>query len=322
MKIIDDAAAEDRPIAPPAGLKIKLALIVGWGILMFLLAMSLTVQPAQAQEMPAGQLPDSITMTRGMKNGRKALTFKVNTPHAVFRYYDRIGTSWDRSGGKCRKNRAWFDYYMADVYNDTEPIRQSHDYTFRQREEGAKVCLLVVFDDYREAQAAGYHYGPFSFDPDRNPVETVGEDENEQPVDDQQTEDQPAPKPKKPAPAEESRQPPKSPESAPEPVPVPEPKPEPKAVESANVARTAVDNQPELAPPSSQEAADRQDALPATIEETPTTDTLSAATQTEADGSGNDNGSAWIWLGAYTLAVLTIGAVLFAAISKKERRNR
>ena len=155
-----------------ARLRLRLAMLVGWGILIFLLTIGLVTQPVQAQEVPAGQLPSSITMTHSVKNGRKALAFKVNAPHSVFRYYDRIGTSWDNSGGKCRKNRVWFDYYMADVYDDTKPIRQSYEYTFRQREEGAKVCLRVAFGDFRhEGGVAGYTYGPFSFTASQPPVE-------------------------------------------------------------------------------------------------------------------------------------------------------
>lgn len=164
MKLIDNLTSDnqDSGLATP-GLIAKIAMAVSWVALLILIAVSLTA-PARAEEAPAGHLPSNITLTRGTKDGKKSLTFNVNAPHSVFRFYDKIGTSQDRSDGNCYKNRVWFEYYKADVFDDNEPIRQSHQYTFRQREEGAKVCLLVVFDDFRQGAASGYHYGPFSFD--------------------------------------------------------------------------------------------------------------------------------------------------------------
>ena len=168
MKTPQNQAGNGQTIAlSTAGLRFRLAMVIGWSILAFLLAISLASQPAQAQGNLSEPLPDGVTMTHSTKYDRKTLTFKVNKPHSLLRYYDRIGTSWDNSGGSCYKNRVWFDYYLANVYDDTEPIRQSHDYTFYEREEGAKICLLIVFDDWRDGGGGTNPNGPFSFDQDQ-----------------------------------------------------------------------------------------------------------------------------------------------------------
>lgn len=297
MKTANNTVTEDHPAAPSAAsLRIKLALLVGWGILTFLLAMGLAVQPVQAQKL-GDPLPDSITITRSVVRGKKAITFHVNAPHSLFRYYDRVGNPYDSSGGNCYKNRVWFEYYMADHYDDTEPIRQSHDYTLRQRGEGFKVCILVVFGDWRGGGAGGNPNGPFSFDPDQTivvappeektepekkkveetkktgerqpPVEDKRTEERQPPVGDKQAEEQQSPvedkQPKKQPPPESKKPLPAQAKEDQQPAKAPRPEPEPASLLAPAPA-------PELTDPASEagtETANQSEPTPPTGPEAP-----------------------------------------------------
>ncbi len=164
-----------------SSLKLRLAMVVGWSLLTLLLAISLTAQPARAQKVDPGQLPSSITMTQSVKHGRNAITLNVNTPHSAFRYYDKVDAN------HCRQIRNWFDFYMINTRDDDEEIRQSGEYNIYQRDSSKKLCILVVFDDFREDEATGYGYGPFSFDQGQPPANnnqnnTGNQPDNNQPV--------------------------------------------------------------------------------------------------------------------------------------------
>ena len=302
MKITDGTVIKDRPTGRLAtSPRIKLAMVVGLGILTFLSAIGFAIQPAQAQEL-GEPLPDSITVTRGIDNGRKTITFHVNEPHSLFSYYDRINTSWDRSGGNCFKNRTYFEYYSANNRDDTEPIRQSHDYTIHQREEGAQVCIRVIFGDWRDGGGGANPNGPFSFDADQAPVENPPEEEEPEetevqpPANNQQPEEEPPPESENllPSQTEASQQPAEALEPEPEPETLPEPEPEPTRRE----------------PP---EAEAQQD--PATTGGNPATEPT-AIEQIEATDS---SGSFLVRLGVVVIVILALGVGLLMAASRNNR---
>ena len=177
MKTPKNQTGNGQSIVPVAtSLKLRLAMVIGWSLLTLLLAITMVAQPAQAQRVEPGQLPSSITMTRSVKYGHNAMTFNINAPHSVFYYYDKVEAE------NCWGLRNRFEYYVADPRNDDEEIRQSGKYTLYQRSSSKKLCILVTFGDYRQGGAAGYGYGPFSFDQSQIPITPIDNNQSTTPI--------------------------------------------------------------------------------------------------------------------------------------------
>ena len=145
----------------PARLGLRLTLVVAWGVLLSIGVISLAFpEKAQAQG-GSEQVTNGIELVRSTKHGRTAVTFKVAKVHSGFRYYDK--TEGDTCAMTRTSNRVWFEYYLANPRDDTEPARQSYDYTIYHRDSSKKICILIVWGDYRVAAAGGFFFGPFSF---------------------------------------------------------------------------------------------------------------------------------------------------------------
>ncbi len=158
---INTASNSEGPNLAPARLGLRLTLVVAWGLLLSLGVVSLAFPQKARAQGGSEQISDGIELVRSTKHGRTAVTFKVTKVHSGFRYYDK--TEGDTCAMTRTSNRVWFEYYLANPRDDTEPARQSYDYTIYHRDSSKKICILIVWGDYRVAGAGGFFFGPFSF---------------------------------------------------------------------------------------------------------------------------------------------------------------